>query len=107
MISDLILIFSPLWIIRKVQLTPSLRFRLLSAFFISIATTVAALIHAILVIRNPGPWEAIVRDPVELKQLWNTDWIVYSSVLSRSEPQFYTDIQSNDHSTGRCLDDSM
>lgn len=61
MISDLTLIFSPLWIIRKVHLNPHLRFRLVSAFFVSIATTIAALVHAVLIIKKPGPWEAIVR----------------------------------------------
>lgn len=60
LMSDLILVFSPVWIIRRVHLNPGLRFRLISAFFVSIATTAAALVHSVLVIRSPGPWEAIV-----------------------------------------------
>jgi len=58
-VSDLILITSPLWIIRRSTLNPALRFRLVAAFFISVATTIAALVHSVLVIRVPGAWEAI------------------------------------------------
>lgn len=58
--SDFILILSPVWIIRRVTLNQALRFRLVSAFFISIMATIAALAHSVLVIRAPGAWEAIV-----------------------------------------------
>lgn len=37
----------------------ALRFRLFSIFSMSIATTVASLVHAIMVLVNPGIWEAI------------------------------------------------
>jgi len=36
-----------------------LRFRLLSIFSMSIATTLASLAHAILVMVSPGVWEII------------------------------------------------
>lgn len=54
------LVFSPLWLLRKVNVNRGLRFRLLSAFFVSIATTIAAVAHAILVIALPGAYEVIV-----------------------------------------------
>jgi hypothetical protein len=40
--------------------TTAVRFRLISVFTCSLATTIAALAPAILVIRLPGVWEAIV-----------------------------------------------
>ncbi|KAF9650835.1 hypothetical protein BDM02DRAFT_3127366 [Thelephora ganbajun] len=58
--SDLLLIVAPLWILRNVRVTSAVRFRLISVFACSLATTIAALAHAILVIRLPGVWEAIV-----------------------------------------------
>lgn len=58
--SDVLLIAAPLWILRKVRVTSAVRFRLISVFMCSLATTMAALAHAILVIRLPGVWEAIV-----------------------------------------------
>ena len=58
--SDFLLIVAPLWILRNVRVTSAVRFRLISVFACSLATTVAALAHAILVLRLPGIWEAIV-----------------------------------------------
>jgi hypothetical protein len=58
--SDILLIVAPLWILRNVRVTSAVRFRLISVFTCSLATTFAALAHAILVIRLPGIWEAIV-----------------------------------------------
>ena len=57
--SDILLIVAPLWIIRSFLVTSSARFRLISVFASSLLTTVAALAHAILVVRFPGVWEAI------------------------------------------------
>jgi hypothetical protein len=58
--SDALLIVAPLWILRNVRVTPAVRFRLISVFTCSLATTFAALAHAVLVIRLPGIWEAII-----------------------------------------------
>jgi hypothetical protein len=58
--SDLLLVVAPLWILRNVRVSSAVRFRLISVFTCSIATTLAALAHAILVIRLPGTWEAII-----------------------------------------------
>jgi len=58
--SDILLIVAPLWVLRNVRVTTAVRFRLISVFTCSLATTVVALAHAILVIRLPGVWEAIV-----------------------------------------------
>ena len=58
--SDILLIVAPLWILRNVRVTSAVRFRLISVFACSLATTIAALAHAILVIRLPGTWEAII-----------------------------------------------
>ena len=54
------MIVAPLWILRNVRVTSAVRFRLVSVFACSLATTFAALAHAVLVIRLPGVWEAIV-----------------------------------------------
>jgi len=59
MIADVILIGAPLWILRKTRLNAAVRFRLISVFSLSIATTMAAIAHAVLVVRLPGAWEAI------------------------------------------------
>ena len=37
----------------------ALRFRVLSIFSVSIATTLASIVHATLMIIKPGVWEAI------------------------------------------------
>jgi len=58
--SDVLLIVAPLWVLRDVRVTSAVRFRLISVFTCSLATTLAALAHAVLVIRVPGVWEAIV-----------------------------------------------
>lgn len=58
--SDILLIVAPLWILRNVRVTSAVRFRLISVFTCSIATTIAALAHAVLVIHLPGTWEAII-----------------------------------------------
>lgn len=58
--SDILLVVAPLWILRNVRVTSAVRFRLVSVFACSIVTTIVALAHAILVIRVPGVWEAIV-----------------------------------------------
>lgn len=84
-ISDLILIFSPIWLIRKVRLDPGLRFRLVSAFFVSIATTVAAVAHSVLVIRMPGAWEAIVNEENILFKLLADNPELDSLARSRSQ----------------------
>ena len=54
------MIVAPLWIIRYVLITSGARLRLISVFACSLITTVVALVHAILVIRFPGVWEAII-----------------------------------------------
>jgi len=58
--SDVLLVVAPIWVLRDVRVTPPVRFRLISVFACSLATTLAALAHAILVIRLPGVWEAII-----------------------------------------------
>jgi hypothetical protein len=58
--SDFLLIVAPLWILRNVRVSSAVRFRLISVFACSLATTIAALAHAIMVIRLPGDLEAIV-----------------------------------------------
>lgn len=58
--SDILLIVAPLWILRNVRVTSAVRFRLISVFACSMATTIAALAHAILLIRVPGTWEATI-----------------------------------------------
>lgn len=57
--SDVLLIIAPLWILRNVRVTSNVRFRLVSVFACSIATSIVGLVHAVLVIRVPGVWEAI------------------------------------------------
>lgn len=58
--SDIPLIIAPLWILQNVRLPSAVRFRLVSVFACSLITTIAALAHAALVVRDPGVWEAIV-----------------------------------------------
>ena len=58
--SDILLIVAPLWILRNVRVTSAVRFRLVSVFACSIVTTIVALAHAVLIIRVPGVWEAIL-----------------------------------------------
>ncbi|KAF9645862.1 hypothetical protein BDM02DRAFT_3119545 [Thelephora ganbajun] len=57
-ISDAILVTTPLMIIKNVC-TRALRFRLFGIFSMSIATTMASLTHAVLVMVRPGVLEAI------------------------------------------------
>ncbi|KAF9647392.1 hypothetical protein BDM02DRAFT_3117085 [Thelephora ganbajun] len=57
-VSDSILIIAPLMISRGVHVR-ALRFRLFFIFSMSIATTLASLAHAVLVVVRPGVWEAI------------------------------------------------
>ncbi|KAF9647420.1 hypothetical protein BDM02DRAFT_2702970 [Thelephora ganbajun] len=57
-ISDAILITAPLMVIKGVR-TRALRFRLFGIFSVSIATTVASLAHAVLMVARPGVVEAI------------------------------------------------
>lgn len=59
-ISDILLIAAPLWILRDVRVTTAVRFRLISVFACSILTSIVGLAHAILVIRDPGVWEATI-----------------------------------------------
>jgi hypothetical protein len=58
--SDVLLIAAPVWILRNVRVTSAVRFRLVSVFTCSLITTLVALAHAILIIRLPGTWEAII-----------------------------------------------
>jgi len=55
-ISDLILVASPVWILRKTPLAPGLRFRLVSLFSISIAMTIAALAHVVVSLTIGKVW---------------------------------------------------
>ena len=57
--SDILLVLAPLWILRNVRTTRAVRFRLISIFTCSLVTTIAALAHAITIIKAPGIWEAI------------------------------------------------
>jgi hypothetical protein len=59
-ISGFILIGAPLYIMRDIPPDVCLRFRLMSAFFVSLATTATALTHSVLAVISPGPWEMIV-----------------------------------------------
>ena len=54
------MIVAPLWILRVVRVTSAVRFRLISVFTCSILTSVVGLAHAVLVIREPGVWEAMI-----------------------------------------------
>ena len=58
--SDILLIIAPLWILRNVRVTSAVRFRLVSVFACSIATSLAGLAHAVLLIQLPGVWEAMI-----------------------------------------------
>jgi len=59
-ISDSILVISPLWIIRDVRLSSGLRTRLIAIFSSSMMTTLVGLAHVVLIIKMPGALEAIL-----------------------------------------------
>lgn len=59
-ISDLILVAAPLWILRGVRVSSGLRIRLIAVFSCSMMTTMAGVVHAVLVLKMPGAWEAIM-----------------------------------------------
>lgn len=59
-ISDFILVIAPLWILRRVRVSLGLRIRLIAIFSCSMMTTVAGIVHAVMVLKMPGALEAIM-----------------------------------------------
>lgn len=47
-VSDVMLVATPLWILRPLFGDPRLRFRIIATFSVSLITTVAAIIHAVV-----------------------------------------------------------
>jgi len=59
LVSDVILVAAPLWILRRVLVNPLLRFRVISIFSVSLVTAVVAIGHAVLVIAAHGVLEVV------------------------------------------------
>lgn len=59
-ISDVILVISPLWILRDVRMSSGLRIRLIAIFSCSLMTTMVGLAHVVLILKMPGALEAIM-----------------------------------------------
>lgn len=59
-ISDFILVIAPLWILKGVRVSSGLRIRLIAIFSCSMMTTIAGVIHAVMVLKKPGALEAVM-----------------------------------------------
>lgn len=59
-ISDFILVIAPLWILKGVRVSSWLRIRLIAIFSCSMMTTIAGVIHAVMVLKKPGALEAVM-----------------------------------------------
>lgn len=59
-ISDFILVVAPLWILKGVRVSSGLRIRLIAVFSCSMMTTIAGVVHAVMVLKMPGALEAIM-----------------------------------------------
>lgn len=59
MITDALLIISPIKILRHARLDPWLQTRLVAAVFISVIATIFTVIHAVIALSVAGMWAAI------------------------------------------------
>lgn len=76
-ISDFILVVAPLWILRGLRVSSGLRMRLIAIFSCSIITTVAGVIHAVMVLKMPGALEAIMGEQITFGLAYLRDTIPY------------------------------
>jgi len=65
-LSDVLLIVSPIWVVQNTRLDPRFRFRLVFVFSASVLTTLAAIAHIAIVLVTTGPVWAIICGVIEV-----------------------------------------